>query len=247
MKNIWLVLSMIALANILALGGFVGWLSATDRLNRDRVEKVRALFAKPVKVEEAELLAVAVTQADAQKQAAAAEKLAEPPIPAADRLARDRAEAELTTQRMLRRQREIDDLGSQLLRRQDELDQREKALELKVAAFEAQKKKYLEIEGTAQFQTALATLEGLKAREAKAMLDSMMTQGLNDQVIAYLAKMDEKKRSSIVAEFAKERPVVAADLLERLRTRGVVAAEPAAVSPRAQDATANAAPASPAP
>jgi hypothetical protein len=34
--------------------------------------------------------------------------------------------------------------------------------------------------------------------------------------------MDESKRSKVIAEFVKDDPVVAADLLERLRTRGVV-------------------------
>jgi hypothetical protein len=245
MKTIWLVLSMIALANILALAGFVGWLAATERLNRERVEKLRELFAKPVGIEAAELEAMTVAQAMTRQQELAAEKLAQPPIPAADRLNQDRAEAELATQRMLRRQREIDDLGSQLLRRQDELDQREEELNLRIAAFESQKKKYLEIEGTAQFQTALATLEGLKAREAKSMLEVMMSEGLADEVIAYLAKMDERKRSAIVSEFAKERPTVAADLLERLRTRGVVTAEDAGESPRAGNSTADAVASSP--
>ena len=246
MKSIWMILSMIALANILALAGFVGWLGATDRLNSERVMKLKEMFAKPIATEAAEQQAVLVAQTDAQQKAIEAEKLAQPPVPAAERLAQDRAAAELDTQRMLRRQREIDDLGSQLLRRQDELDRREKELVERIAAFDAQKKKYLEIEGAVQFQAALATLEGLKAREAKAMLEVMMTKGLNDEVIAYLAKMDEKKRSSIVSEFAKEQPSVAADLLERLRTRGVSTAETAAGSPRAEDAAADAPASSPA-
>ncbi len=247
MKSLWLVLSMIALANILALAGFVGWLSATDRLDRDRLEKLKAMLAKPIGVEAAEAQALAVSQAEAQRQAVAAEKLAQPPIAAAEKLARERADVELTTQRMLRRQREIDDLGSQLLRRQDELDRREKDLDDRIAAFERQKKKYLEIEGAAQFQTALSTLEGLKSRDAKAMLESMMGQGLQDEVISYLAKMDEKKRASIVSEFAKDRPQVAADLLERLRTRGVITAEAAAAAPRAKDSIADAAAGNPTP
>jgi hypothetical protein len=205
------------------------------------VEKLRALFAKPVAVEAAEMEAMLVAQATADAERIAADKQAQPPIPAAERLARDRAEAELSTQQMLRRQREIDDLGSQLLRRQDELEQREQALEARIAAFENQKRRYLEIEGATQFKTALATLEGLKAREAKAMLESLMTDGLEDEVIVYLSRMDEKKRAIIVSEFAKERPSVAADLLERLRTRGVTTADAAGETPRAQDATANAA------
>lgn len=241
MKSIWLALSMIALANILALAGVIGWLGATDRLNADRVRRIRELLAKPAAVEAAEQQAQLVAQQEAVQQQLAADKLARPPIPASDRIAADQAESELSLQRMLRRQREIDDLGSQLLRRQDELDRREKELLGRIAAFEDQKRKYMEIEGAAQFQAALATLEGLKAREAKAMLESLMSKGASDEVIAYLARMDERKRAAIVSEFAKEQPSVAADLLERLRTRGVTAAGTADGAPRAEDPAADAA------
>ncbi len=246
MKSLWMIVSTIALANLLALAGFVGWLGVTGRLEGDRVERLRQMFARPVDAEAAEVLALIVADAAAKEHARQDEKLAVPPIPAADRLARDQAESELATQQMLRRQREIDDLGSQLLRRQDELDIREKALQTRIAAFDAQKQKYLEIEGAAQFQSALATLEGLKAKEAKATLEAMMSQGLNDEVIAYLAKMEERKRAGIVSEFAKEQPSVAAGLLERLRTRGVSTAASAAESPRAKDSATNANGSSPA-
>lgn len=246
MRSIWLILSMLALANILALGGVLSWLGATDRLNSERITKIREMLAKPAAVEAEELAAQAVAHTQAAEKAAEEEKLARPPIPAADRIAADQAEAELALQRMLRRQREIDDLGSQLLRRQDELDRREKELVDRIATFEAQKSKYLEIEGTAQFQTALTTLEGLKAREAKATLEVLMTDGRNDEVIAYLAKMDERKRSGIMSEFAKEQPAVAADLLERLRTRGVTAAGAAEDKPRAEDTRPDAASSRPA-
>jgi hypothetical protein len=224
MRSIWLILSMLALANILALGGVLSWLGATDRLNSERITKIREMLAKPAAVEAEELAAQAVAHTQAAEKAAEEEKL----------------------QRMLRRQREIDDLGSQLLRRQDELDRREKELVDRIATFEAQKSKYLEIEGTAQFQTALTTLEGLKAREAKATLEVLMTDGRNDEVIAYLAKMDERKRSGIMSEFAKEQPAVAADLLERLRTRGVTAAGAAEDNPRAEDTRPDAASSRPA-
>lgn len=242
MKHIWLVLSMLALANVLALAGVLGWLKATDRLNGERVEKVRAIFAKPVGVEAAELQAIAVAQTASEEEAQRSEKLAQPPKPAAERIAEDRAAAELEMQQMLRRQREIDDLGSQLLRRQAELDRREEELEARVLAFEEQKKKYLEIEGAAQFKAALATLEGLKSREAKAMLEAMLGRNLEDEVTAYLTRMDERKRAGIIAEFAKEQPSLAAELLERLRTRGVTDAEGAASAsvPATGEATADA-------
>ena len=54
------------------------------------------------------------------------------------------------------------------------------------------------------------------------MLKSMLESRQAEQVIAYLTKMDETKRSKIIAEFVKDEPAVAADLLERMRTRGFV-------------------------
>lgn len=231
MKSLWLIISAVALANVLAIGGLIGWLAATDRLNQDRVQKIREMLAKPIAAEEQERLAAEAAAKAADDDQARAIRLAAAPVPASAQLATDREEAELALQRMLRRQREIDDLGAQLVRRQDDLDQREKALEQRIAAFEAEKQRYLEIEGAGQFQAALETLEGLKAKEAKALLRTMLDQGQSEQVVAYLARMDERKRSAIVSEFAKEQAELAADLLERLRTRGVSSA---AVQPPAR-------------
>lgn len=224
MKSVWMIISALALANVLAVGGLLGWLSATDRLNKDRVQRIREMLAKPMAVEEQERLAA---EAAAKQQAdddARAIRLAAAPVPAAVQIATEREEAELAHQRMLRRQREIDDLGAQLVRRQDDLDQRERSLHQRIAAFEAEKQRYLEIEGAGQFRAALETLEGLKAKEAKALLGTMLEQGLGEQVVAYLSRMDDRKRSAIVSEFAREQPSLAADLLERLRTRGVATA-----------------------
>jgi hypothetical protein len=227
MKNLWLIISALALANVLAVGGVVGWLAATDRLSRDRVHKIREMLAKPVAVEEQERLAAEAAAKQRAEEEARAIRLAAAPVPASAQIAAERDEAELAHQRMLRRQREIDDLGAQLVRRQDDLDQRERALQQRIAAFEAEKQRYLEIEGAEQFRAALETLEGLKAKEAKALLGTMLEQGQGEQVVAYLSRMDDRKRSAIVSEFAREQPSLAADLLERLRTRGVATASAA--------------------
>lgn len=227
MKSLWLIISALALANVLAVGGVVGWLAATDRLSKDRVHRIREMLAKPIAVEEQERLAAEAAAKQQAEDRARAIRLAAAPVPAAAQIAAERDEAELAHQRMLRRQREIDDLGAQLVRRQDDLDQRERALQQRIAAFEAEKQRYLEIEGAEQFRAALETLEGLKAKEAKALLGTMLDQGQGEQVVAYLSRMDDRKRSAIVSEFAREQPSLAADLLERLRTRGVATASAA--------------------
>ena len=165
MKSVWMIISALALANVLAVVGLLGWLSATDRLNKDRVQRVREMLAKPIAVEERERLAAEAAAKQQADDEARAIRLAAAPVPAAVQIAAEREEAELAHQRMLRRQREIDDLGAQLVRRQDDLDLRERALHQRIAAFEAEKQRYLEIEGAGS-SAALETLEGLKAKEA---------------------------------------------------------------------------------
>jgi hypothetical protein len=45
-----------------------------------------------------------------------------------------------------------------------------------------------------------------------------------DQVVAYLNAMEDRTRTKIITEFQKQDPALAAELLERLRTRATLAA-----------------------
>ena len=239
MKRLWTILSVLAVANVLALGGFVGFLVQSDRLNKERVGKIREILSRTVSAEKA---AAADEQAQAEEAARAAAheaKMAEPPVPASQVIAASMQKQDMDVQTTLRKQRELEDLRQSLLRLQTNLEQRESALAKRVMEFEDAKKRYADIEGAAQFKTALATLEGQKAKDAKAMLQSLLDNQQQDQVVAYLARMDEGKRSKVMAEFAKESPTVAAGLLERLRTRGVAMSPDAGSEP--SPASANAA------
>lgn len=225
MKRIWTILSVLAVANVLALGGFVGWLVQSDRLNKERVQRVRTMLAQTISAEKAALDAETVKVEAAKAEAAAAEKLAQPPVPASQVIAASIQQQDADVQTTLRKQRELEDLRSSLLRLQANLEDREKALAQRETNFEDTKKRYAQIEGAEQFKTALTTLEGQKAKDAKSVLQSLLSIGQTEQVVAYLARMDEGKRSKVMAEFVKDSPSVAADLLERLRTRGAEAAK----------------------
>lgn len=220
MKRAWTILSVLAIANLLAIGGFIGWLVMSDRLDNGRVQRVREMLAMTVAAENAAKSELAAKEEQEANDAAAAAKLAQPPVPAAQVIAVGQRQQDLDVQTTLRKQRELEDLRASLLRLQSNLEQRELALAQARLDFEETKKRYAAIEGAAQFQTALSTLEGQKSKDAKAVMQALLSAGQTEQVIAYLAKMDEGKRSKIVAEFVKDAPPVAADLLERLRTRG---------------------------
>jgi len=45
-RSLRTIITTLAIADILALAGFVGWLKMSDRLDMDRLEQVRSLFAE---------------------------------------------------------------------------------------------------------------------------------------------------------------------------------------------------------
>lgn len=234
MKRLWMIISTLAIANLLAIGGLVAWLHSSDRLNKDRVQSIRTILATTITQE-----TQAKTDAEAKvaaEQAAAAEeaKAAEPPITAEDRIAERQLEAEKALQAVLRQKQELSSLRDGLMRQLDDIERRERELVQQRAQFEADRKRFAENEGTQQFKAALSTLESQKPKDAKSVLSALLEARQVDQVVAYLTRMDESKRSKIIAEFVKDAPAVAADLLERIRTRGLnpsAAADPPASGP----------------
>ena len=220
MKTIRTIIVTMLIANMLALIGLGVWLKQSGRLNRERVDRVRAVFTKTIEQEEAEKAQATAKAEEQAKAQAAAIKLASAPLTAAEQISKQNDQEEAKLQSALRREREIEDLRSSLLRQKQALDDREKQLIAERASFEAEKKRYAEIEGAQQFKAALTTLEGQKPKDAKSVLRSMLDGQQVEQVVAYLSRMDEGKRTKIIAEFVKDEPTTAADLLERLRTRG---------------------------
>jgi Skp family chaperone for outer membrane proteins len=221
LKSIWLALSLLAILNLLALAGFVAWLHSSGRLNAERIEQTRALFTPTLAestirraAEEAALAAATAAQAQTERQNA-------PPVSAAARLEHARTDADVRLQQALRREKELESLRASLHAEQDRLQRWQDDLTTRERAFDDARRRIADIEGSEQFRTALATLEGQKPKDAKAMLMALLDLGQRDQVVAYLANLEEGKRSKVLAEFIKTEPPVAAELLERLRTRGL--------------------------
>lgn len=224
MKSLWTIIAVMALINVLAVGALVGWLHTSGRLNRERVQAVRKVFTTTVSEELHQLAAAEAAAEQLIKDKAAQAKLAEPPKTAGDQIADQQFRAEQREQLIQRQRQELESLRSALLVQVARLQERENKLAADRAAFADERRRIAETEGARQFREALATLEGQKARDAKMVLDALLQAQQVDQVVAYLARMEEGKRTKVMAEFVKDDPSVAADLLERLRTRGGVAA-----------------------
>src|SRR5262245_5159526 len=119
MKKLWNILSVISVANVVALGAFAGWLVKSDRLDMNRVRDARIALAKTITDEHAEELA-AKAKADQDAKAAEAAKLAaRPPLTAAERLAARVEATELDNQRAERLKREVLDMQRQLNEERD--------------------------------------------------------------------------------------------------------------------------------
>src|SRR5215475_3108621 len=86
MKTLWNILAVVAVANLFALIGVVGYLKLSDRLDAARIREVRQLFSittKDRKAQEEEAKAKAEQDAKVAKEEA---KKGTPPVNASDTL-----------------------------------------------------------------------------------------------------------------------------------------------------------------
>jgi hypothetical protein len=221
MKRVWNVVAALAVVNLLALGGLLAWLKASNRIDDSRIQAIRERLAKTIDEEAAEKAAKEAEAKAAEARAAEAAKLARPPTSSSEKIAEQQFRDDQRTQVLLRQQQELENLRSSLMGQLAKLEDREKKLDADKKAFAEERKRIAEADGAKQFQVALATLEGQKPADAKKVLKALLDEKQTDQVVAYLAKMEEGKRAKVLGEFVKDDAAVAADLLEKLRTRGV--------------------------
>ncbi|MBY0113916.1 MAG: hypothetical protein K2Y21_13950 [Phycisphaerales bacterium] len=238
MKRLWTIISILALANVLALGGVVGWLQTSGRLNKDRMQRLRELFAPTIAEEAKAKEAEAAKLAEEKKKAEEETKSARPPITAADRLDLSAKGEEVRRQRMASLEKQVESLKNSLQMERELLDKERAKLTADTTAFNAMRKKIADDEGSAQFKKTLGTLSDLKPDQAKKTLKEMLAMkpastgdgqsfaSGTDLVVSYLNAMDGRTRGKIVDQFIQDDPKLAADLLERLRTRGLAVRAP---------------------
>jgi hypothetical protein len=237
MRTLWNIVSVIAVANLLALAGFVGWLRVTDRMSVERVREVREVVAETLSDKHAREAASRAADEAAAQAAADKARHENEPVRAAELLRIKLEAGEADQERLNKWRREVEDLRASLQRDLDRLDGARKALEAEQAAFDARKKRLAAEEGSAMFKKTLATYEGLKPAAAVSMMMELLRPGGGvgpldndgaDTAVSYLNAMEDRTRTKIIAEFQKQDPALAAELLERLRTRATLAAGPGA-------------------
>lgn len=235
MKRLFVVLAVLAVAHMLGLVGVIGWLVGTKRLDMARMEKVRQMFVETIPQEQARL--------DAEQQAAQAALADQPeplpendPVPAEVLVSQQGQLDEAAHLRKNRMERETKDLVATISLERSKLDRQRQQFVEEKTSFELMRKQIAAVEGEAQFQHAVDVLTGVKPASAKAMLKAIIEgkagslgadgeSGVTgmDRAVAYLNKIDGMKLSNIMEQFTKDSPELAAQLLERLRTYGMMA------------------------
>ncbi|MBS0196847.1 MAG: hypothetical protein JSR77_08820 [Planctomycetes bacterium] len=252
MKTLWNGFIILAIANLLALGGFIGWLVSSDRLNMDRIRQIRMVLSITISEQAAKEASEQAKVAQDKKTADEAAKAAKPPLTAAEKLAARVEATQLDQERASRLRREVEALQSRLASDSEKLSKERQQLDADKAAFAATVAAQSAKTDDEQFQKSLGVLVGLKPAAAKTMLMQMMgtgsastaqpsaqpgaqagdqnqqassadTKARLKQAVAYLNAMEERPRSKIMAEFAKDDPRLAADLLDNLRAFGQLA------------------------
>lgn len=228
MRSLWIAVSTLALANLLALGGFALWLNSSGRLNKDRIEKVRQIFQPTIAQDAAKEAELKAGEEAAAKQAEVAARDKRPPVTAEQRLAIIREHEETQRQKNERLQRETQDLLNQLALQKANFEKQKADFVAERDAFRAEREQIAKSESDEQFQKTLKVYESVKAADAAAMMETLLSGAATGseesgraQVVSYLNQMQPRVSSRIIGEFRKKDPGLAADLLERLRTYGI--------------------------
>ncbi len=259
MRSLWNGLCILALANLLAIGGIAAWLLGTGRLDKARMTRLREVLSVTVADETAQIEEASAQVEQATQQAELAARELEAPLSAAEQLHVRLDLSEVDHQRIERLRQETADLTVAVDRDQQRLAEERREFAAEKDAFDRMRAELAAVEGSAQFRKAVGTLQGLKPQDAVAILMEILripggtaesiavvggstsggagrTAGIPvmtggpEPVVAYLNALQERARNKIMAEITANDPALAADLLERLRTRGQIARTPEPVS-----------------
>lgn len=229
MKTLWKLVSIIAVVNLLAILSTGAWLMMSGRLDRERLDAVKALLASPTSAAK-----------DESKAETPAEELRDTTPTGVRISAQDRASRQVTMNlRRLHDEREqlargLVDEESTLARRTQELAAERKAWDDLTAQAKEQA-------NDGQFRKAVRMLESVPPKQAKEWLLALCAQGQIEQAVAYLDAMSAFKSSNVMKTFKGDAETkLATDLLERLRQRAQASPATATDSGQAPNATSDA-------
>lgn len=226
MKGVWITVCVLAIANLLGVVGFVAWLYASDRLNDDRVQRIRSILGETITAETVRLEAERKQEEEALRAREQAARFEGDPESAAAAIQRHREEAEVRQATILRLREEITQLQAELVRARESADTEKRQIEAARRDLDSRRNALDRTRASEQFRQVLSALEAQRPGVGRQILQAMLDAGRRDEVLEYLSAMQDEARAKVVAEFAKTDERLAADLLSELRVRGVTHASP---------------------
>ena len=227
MRNLWSAISFLSVVNILAILLAVGWLHQSGRLDRDRIERLRAMFRLPV-VEEEAMLAAAAAEAESMSEPTELEEVERRwgPIPVSNLAIAEAAERTLDLGRETTAAIHAD---AQAIVARIEADHARRRAELAAlrSALERDQRRFEEITRRARdedFAQTVTDLEEMKLDTAFSIVRTWLADDRRALVVDVLAAMDAGRRAAVLGEFVDiGRDEVAADLQLALRDRTAMA------------------------
>lgn len=221
MKTLWSIVTVMAVANLLALGGFVGWLGGTGRIDESRLREVQRLFA-PTVAAASEAEARARLEAEEQaEQAERADRLVNPPLTASAVLASRELAADAAAQEVLRVRQEVRERQAELQLEADRLAEERAAFIAERDAWQARRDAEQQRVADEQFTQLVQLFSTLKPREARDLILEMEARNERAEVVRLLDALEIRAAAKIVSELrTPEQRRLASELLARLRDLG---------------------------
>jgi len=212
MKKLWNVLVLTLAVNFLALAGVVGWLRQEGRLDREKIEAIKAVLFPPTTQPTVQLAEnTATTRPVIRLEEMLAKYAGKPP---AEQLEYIRQSFDSQMVQLERAQRGLLDLQRQVELAQQKLDGEKAGLEEQRKKLAAQEQESQRLAADKGFQDTLALYQSLPAKQAKAVF-----MGMDDQTaVKYLQAMEPRAVAKITKEFkSAEETERLKKLMEKMR------------------------------
>lgn len=225
MKSLVTATIGVILLNLLLAAAGVGYLVASDRLDGQRVSRIVDMLSITIaqqQRQEQEAANLAKEAESIAEQAAWMERVKQGPQTLSQRLAADQQSVEIANLKLARIEAEAADLKRRIQADKTIIARQKAELEAERKAFEEFMKQQTARMRDEDFLQTVKMYEQIKADQAKQMFQQLLAEGQTDQVVEYLAAMNQRKAAGVLKKF--ETPVEiqqAVELLERLRQRGV--------------------------
>ena len=234
MKTLWRLLSILAIANLLAIAAFVGWLWQTGRMDAQRFELLKTILASSTAEDAARVEEEKVLHDESVRVAAEERKLLEAPFTRAEQIAASERFEERAQLAMKTLNDEQARLAEQIGEREEAVGVREGALDARRAAWEQAIADEKQRETSEQFKKAVKLLEGMPPKQCKDWILELVSNGKVEQAVKYLDAMSNSKSANLLKAFKTAGEAkTATDLLERLRSLGLESEQAATANPSA--------------